>query len=340
MVESAINLDVAVAIVSASIILSGILIGLGRAFSIKRVESFGVEELVQSIINAALIGAFASIIALVGSLANLDSEGICSNSPDILIKAKCNFEELNMHIWKFQTQTIHSLNTIGYYKNLELNFGLFSTKPFESIEPIFRILSDQITTLNLLLTINMGLISFMEFMSKNALTLILPLGLLLRSFFLTRKIGGILIGIAIGTVLVFPTFVLGFENPIPTLINATNATNNFNSNIYYAPTPIIDLNNNYAVAARIDVMSGRCFNQSNTSLCNNQTLTAANISSQMPDFSGDTTILLQKNSDAISKAFIYSVVSPIFALLISILFVMEIGGILGSELITSTASLI
>jgi hypothetical protein len=216
----------------------------------------------------------------------------------------------------------------------------FSTKPFESIEPIFRILSDQITTLNLLLTINMGLISFMEFMSKNALTLILPLGLLLRSFFLTRKIGGILIGIAIGTVLVFPTFVLGFENPIPTLINATNATNNFNSNIYYAPTPIIDLNNNYAVAAKIDVMSGRCFNQSNTSLCNNQTLTAANISSQMPDFSGDTTILLQKNSDAISKAFIYSVVSPIFALLISILFVMEIGGILGSELITSTASLI
>lgn len=341
MVESAINLDVAVAIVSASIILSGILIGLGRAFSIKKIESFGVEELVQSIINAALIGALASIIALVGSLANLDSEGICSSAPDILIKAKCNFEELNIALWKFEGATVHSLNIIGYYKNLQLNFGLFSTKPFESIEPIFRILSDQITTTNLLLTANIGLISFMDFMSKNALTLILPLGLLLRSFFLTRKIGGILIGISIGTLLVFPTFILGFENPIENVVNATNTTENFNTNIYYSPTPVIDLNDNYAVAARIDVMSGRCFNQSNTSLCNNETLTATNISStNAPDFSADTTILLQKNSDVVSKAFIYGVISPVFALLISIFFVLEIGGILGSELITSTASLI
>jgi hypothetical protein len=116
MAQSAINLDVAVAIVSASIILSGILIGLGRAFSIKRIESFGVEELVQSVINAALIGAFASIIALVGSLANLDADGICSNSPDILIKAKCNFEELNNALWKFEAGTINTLNIVGYYK--------------------------------------------------------------------------------------------------------------------------------------------------------------------------------------------------------------------------------
>lgn len=340
MVESAINLDVAVAIVTASIILSGILIGLGRAFSIKKIESFGIEELVQSIINAALIGALASIIALVGSLANLDSQGICADSPDILIKAKCNFEELNSVLWKFESATIQSLNIIGYYKNLQLNFGLFSTKPFESIEPIYRILADQITTINLLLTINVGLISFMDFMSKNSLTLILPLGLLLRSFFLTRKIGGILIGISIGTLLVFPTFVLGFENPLENIVNATNTTQNFNSNIYYSPTPVIDLNNNYAVAARIDIMSGRCFNQSNTSLCNNETLTATNISAQPPNFSADTTTLLQKNSDALSKAFIYGVISPIFALLISIFFVMEIGAIMGSELISSTASLI
>lgn len=340
MVESAINLEIAVAIVTASIILSGILIGLGRAFSIKKIESFGIEELVQSVINAALIGALASIITLVGTLANLETTGICSNSPDILIKTKCNFEALNEQLWKFENALISSSNIISYYKNLELDFGGFSTKPFESLEPISKILSGQIITTNLLLTINLAIVGFSDFMSKNALALILPLGLLLRSFFITRKIGGILIAVAIGAVLIFPTFALGFENPVTQVKNATEKINEFNSNVYYAPTPIIDLNNNFAVAAKIDVMSGRCLNASNNSLCSNQTITGLNSTSNTPDFQGDMTVLMQTSSQVVSNASLYSIISPIFALLISIFFVVELGGILGSELISSTANLI
>ena len=70
MAEQYVGMSIAVVIVAASIALAGILIGVGRAFGYKRVENFGVDELAQSVINAAIIGGLASVIALMSGISS------------------------------------------------------------------------------------------------------------------------------------------------------------------------------------------------------------------------------------------------------------------------------
>ena len=48
MADTFAGMQIAVIVVTASIVLSGILIGVGRAFSYKRIENFGVEEFFAS----------------------------------------------------------------------------------------------------------------------------------------------------------------------------------------------------------------------------------------------------------------------------------------------------
>ncbi|MFH1685341.1 MAG: hypothetical protein ABH983_03465, partial [Candidatus Micrarchaeota archaeon] len=123
------------------------------------------------------------------------------------------------------------------------------------------------------------------------------------------------------------------------------------NNSFYASMPVVDLNDNYAIAGKLDLMSGHCFdvNLSNSSACN-QTLidqgfrvNTSNVSNitvwetVMPenlstDFSGDLTLISQSNSRSIAKSLLYSVVGPIFSLIITVVFVKELASILGSEI--------
>ena len=47
MADDFIGMGMAVIVVTASIVLAGILIGVGRAFGYKKVEHFGINELIQ-----------------------------------------------------------------------------------------------------------------------------------------------------------------------------------------------------------------------------------------------------------------------------------------------------
>ena len=108
---------------------------------------------------------------------------------------------------------------------------------------------------------------------------------------------------------------------------------------YYATVPVIDLNDNYAIAGKLDVLSGRCLelNMTNTSACaefmEQQNIT--NMTQQQNislDFSGDLTYLTQSNNYAISKSLLYAVVAPLFSLMITVVFVKELATLLGSEI--------
>jgi hypothetical protein len=133
--------------------------------------------------------------------------------------------------------------------------------------------------------------------------------------------------------------------------NSTALMQNFTNNSYYATMPVIDLNSNYAIAGKMDILSGRCGTQNlsmynlsnitnmtnftqtmNLSTCD-QFLLSQNLSQNVStDFSGDLTVLTQSNSIAISKSLLYAVIAPIFSLIITIVFVKELASILGSEI--------
>jgi hypothetical protein len=83
--------------------------------------------------------------------------------------------------------------------------------------------------------------------------------------------------------------------------------------------PILDLNGNNAIAAKMDNMSAS-WRVNNT----NYTYAA--------DFSGDITLIAQSNANAIAKILLYSVIAPIFAIIITMVFIKEMTSVLGGEI--------
>jgi len=270
---------------------------------------------------------------------------------DVVAQLICTLEEINTLLFTFFQELVALLTLIGYYQTIALDFGAFAISHLENLSYVSSVLSIQLLSTNIIMLL-VGLnIQITHFIGQNALALLFPVGLVLRTLFATRKVGGFLIALAIGLYLFYPTFVLIFPGPAPELENATASMQAFNNNSYYATLPVVDLNDNYAIAGKLDIMSGRCLeeNLSNTSACN-QTLidfglmtNVSNISNvtvwerTMPentslDFSGDLTYITQSNTNALSQSLLYSVIAPIFSLLVTIVFVKELANILGSEI--------
>jgi len=328
MPEEFVGMEIATIVVTASIVLAGILIGVGRAFSYKRVENFGIEEFIQSLINAAIIGAFAAIVQLINSVSSSVVEGACGTGTTVLEQLVCIMERTNANLFLLFQETVRLTNMLGYYQSLNLNFSLFSIQPFSNLSSISLLFSAQILLLQLLMVFVELNIQILNFIGENALLLLFPVGLVFRTFFATRRLGGFLIGLAIGAYLLYPSFVIIFPDPQPDVANATANVTEFNAKSFYATVPIIDLNDNNAIAAKLDVMSGRCFD-SNSPQC---VAAVQGHSREEVDFVGDLTVVAQKNTIAISKVLLYLVVAPLFSLIITLIFIKEITKILGSEI--------
>jgi hypothetical protein len=352
MAESFIGVEVAVQVVFASVILAGMMWGVGRAFGYKRLELFGFEEFIQSIINSAIIGSFAAIIELVGVVSSTAVSETCSEG-NVITQLSCTLGSLNNSLFLLFQELIRVLNILGYYQSISLDFGAFLISPFVNLGSVSSLLSLQLLAVNLIMILVVLNSQIASFIGQNALGLLFPIGLVLRTFFATRRVGGFLIALAVGLFIFYPAFTLVFPNPEPEVQNATALMENFTNNTFYATVPVIDLNDNYAIAGKIDVMSGKCdpsnytytntTNTSNTSsycddfiqqyynLTNFTNATFLSVNESY-DFSGDLTLITQRNGNAISKSTLYAVIAPLFSLIITIVFVRELANILGSEI--------
>ncbi|MDO8554765.1 MAG: hypothetical protein Q7S22_08200 [Candidatus Micrarchaeota archaeon] len=322
MVELTDTLRLATIVVTISIILSGIALGLGRSLGYRNMENFGKEELGQSIINAALLGIAATIIETTKSIsADAVKDTICQAaiSEDAIAKISCIQQSLSTALFGLIQENIKTLNIVGYYQTLSLNFGSFSIQPFINLGGVSSTLQSQLLILeNTLIMINLNS-QFIDFISQNAFGLIFALGLIFRAFFATRKLGGFLIALAIGLFVFYPIFIMAFPTPYTEIQSATVNASLFNNNTNYALIPIVDLNGNNAIAQKLDSLAGR------TSNVTNSTMT-------MTDFSGDLTTIIGLNANAIAKTLLYSVIAPIFSLIITVVFIKELSNILGGEI--------
>jgi hypothetical protein len=328
MAEDFVGIEIATTVVLASIVLSGILIGIGRAFSYKKIENFGVEELLQSIVNAAIIGSFGAIIFLISTVATGVTEKSCTKG-DVVAQLSCTLREVNVSVFSLFQEIIKSLNILGYYQSLKIDFSTFSIIPFSNLFALSAILSAHALSLQLEMMLLEFNVQILAFIAQNVLLLLFPIGLTFRTFFATRKIGGFLIALSIALIIFYPSFVLIFPNPKQDVMIAAGYASNFTNNTKYATVPIVDLNNNYALAGKLDMMSGRCDNAANSSHCYNLTGNSTNYSAE---FSQDLTLLIQTTGNSITKVFLYSAFAPLFSLILTIIFVRELAGILGGEI--------
>ncbi|MFH0927827.1 MAG: hypothetical protein V1822_04580 [Candidatus Micrarchaeota archaeon] len=200
-----------------SLILCAIALGLARAIGSKKLWSWGVEELAQAIINAALLGsimglgtiagAFTGVmqIAPIAGCSYLDS---AANSP--IAYSLCSIEASQNKTW----QIIDGANSQSFYlgalSSMQLSFEVVSASPFSSLSYAAKNYSDwsaQLSSLLSLLELNR---QFLLFISQAAFALFLPVGLLLRMFFATRKLGGAMMAGSISFFIVYPLLYAAF----------------------------------------------------------------------------------------------------------------------------------
>ncbi|MFZ5501572.1 MAG: hypothetical protein ACOY58_06660, partial [Candidatus Micrarchaeota archaeon] len=113
MADGFIGVEIAVVVVTASIVLAGLMVGLGRAFGIKRLEHFGLEELIQSVINAAIIGSFAAVIELVAMVSSSVVTESCAQG-DVMVQLSCMLGGLNDSLFLMLQGIVGTLALVGY----------------------------------------------------------------------------------------------------------------------------------------------------------------------------------------------------------------------------------
>ncbi len=201
--------SVASTLVLISIVISGILIGLGKAFASKRLAAFGAEELFQSIINGALVGGAFTLTSALDSLAkdSIPATGLfsaCASAQSIHSACLCGLQTVYSSASSLLQSTLFAGNIVGFVSKLGFTFGSVSSQPFFSLESSAAQLGTiQFYLLAIMLFSNLQYLAI-EFLSKYAIALLFPIGIFFRSFFATRKIGGAFLGLAIGAYIFFP----------------------------------------------------------------------------------------------------------------------------------------
>ncbi len=328
MAEEFVGLEIATYVITAAIILSAILIGIGRGFGYKKIENFGVEEFFQSVVNGAIIGAFALITTLINEVAESVGEGLCGEEKLIISQLICNFNEISGLLAAMMNEILKLLGTIGYYQTLVLDMDIITIQPFANLSQLSTALGLEIILLQAaMIIINMN-ITILNFIGQNALLLIFPLGLVFRTFFGTRRLGTFLIGLTIGLYIIYPSFVFIFPSPTEDIQNATANITEINNKTYYSAVPVIDLSDNNALGAKLDVMSGRCFD-SDSPQCQDAT---QGLERSDVDFVGDLGFVFQQVSIATGRVLVYLIIAPLLSLLITVIFVKEITKTFGGEI--------
>ncbi|MBD3390302.1 hypothetical protein GF415_05135 [Candidatus Micrarchaeota archaeon] len=312
----ALDLTIAGTIVALSIVLSGILIGLGRALGSHKVEYFGREELIQAIINAALVGAYATITLTATQIsAEISGDGLCTGGSAIE-NLLCTYEGVSGSTYSLLTAAVDLHSMAAYYQSIVLDFSTFSIQPLAHLSSVSMMLEAQVLTLQQLLLFSEIHVQLLSFFGPQLLTFFFPLGLVFRAFFSTRRLGGFLIALSFGLYLLYPSMVMVF--PQPDLNETEVSLAQMNNNTNYTTTPILDLNDNYAIAGKMDNMTN---------------LTAGN------DFTGDLTNSVQHLTYATSSLAIFIILAPLFSFIVTLIFIKEVTDIFGGEFFYSVGML-
>lgn len=323
---------VSVYLIGIMIAISGILIGLGYALNNKKFKEFGVEELSQSIINGALVGSMMLLFANNGIVNGIITSTTLSNGTsmncqqfmqsNVAICLAYNYLEGGGYTYMgvyhpsilasvLQVLTaLFSLNAIlGIIGSIGINIVGFTISFSQTVAPLINIIQYLIKGLT---TIAIGTLvqsSLLVFITVSATTVLLPLGLILRTFYPTRRLGGFVISVFIGLYVVLPlSYVLNvfmaatYSSTVnSTSINevAVNATNVKNSLLN------IPQSNQQGFVERISDA----------------------LYSLVQNFSGLTTQLM----DMLSFFIVYTIILPAFSLVLTAVSIREFSRLMGSE---------
>lgn len=262
------SFDWAIVAATISILLGGILFGTGIGLRFARLRLFGQEELAQGIISAAMVGgifAFCSALSVAAS-GIVPSSGWppCPSAANVAGTPfgfyECHLEAMSASYSELSSSLQRSSTITGFASSLKITEGNVSAQPLFALEESSRSLSEESRVANGIAALAHSELLVADVVRSSALVLFLPIGLLLRSFFATRKLGAAAMAIAVSAFMVYPllfihTFPAG--KSAQAAANATIASGNFNA--AFASIPSLELGSAAGVRDRIDEISGGDF---------------------------------------------------------------------------------
>lgn len=320
------GLNIAVLLVSIMLAIGGISLGIGYAIDNKKFREFGRDEIIQSLINGALVGGLLILFLNNGVMDSLIRSIVVVNGT----QATCSSFMVHNSAICFAYNYLVGSNQ--YYFN-----GVPHNSILTSVMGLIMILLPLYAALGLLKVFLSPLLSqiqtavqalgaaaisvtvqasLLTFIAASALTIVLPLGLVLRSFYPTRKVGGFLIALAISLYVIFP---------LTYLMNAAI------SNSY------LEAVNNTATSALS--ASSESVQSSITSIAG-QNLGNVSLLSALSGVGSWIAGLLNGIFVDVGQFIVYAFIMPAFSLAITGISVKELARLLGSEVPISRLSIL
>jgi len=241
--------SIAVSVIAIMMSIGGIVFGLGYAFDNKKLKDFGWNELIQSVINGVIVGALFFAFSSHGAIAQAINDVVISSN----VSATCQGYMSNNYAICFAYNYLVGLSPVkingssylslldsslallipisllymglGVLSSVQLNLGLFSIGLSAALGPI---LSQQKYIIEALIFAIIGIYTqatLLNVVAVVALPLLLPIGIILRTLYVTRRLGGAIMAIAIGLFAVFPLTYLLDAQVSATFSTALNQSN-------------------------------------------------------------------------------------------------------------------
>ncbi len=331
---------IAISIVSIMIAISGIAIGLGYSLNDKKLKEFGQTELYQSIINGVIVGAlffsFSSVGVVTGTINSIvQSTGAATNCAQYMSSNYAICFAYN-YLVGIGTLTINGTQTasllesaIGLLAPVSLTYvllALIGSLKFSIVivgislasvvNPVLQQLSYLMSALTFAI---MGIevqAVLLNVVSMVAVPVLLPIGIVLRTFYFTRKLGGTIIAIAIGLFTVFPMSYL-LDAQI-----TSSYSSSINSGLSSALAADLQSTNSNLVSSATSYESA---NTVGTGVLNG-------ISNTLKNVMGEAEAWVEHAINIISILIVEVFFLPTFSIILTIISIRELAKALGSEI--------
>lgn len=211
--------------IMTAVLVNITLLIIGRSFSIRELENFAKSEILQSVATAFMAIFLVTMVTsamdvsrqwIAGDLAcGGKSINIGSTAEDTMNEAysaiRCRLQERSLAVANVQDTYATGAATWADFLGLNSAVSLFGITVFKGdwVESLYKKTETTRITNNLATVLLIGLnaqSALLEYLRLNMLTVFIPVGILLRSFYFTRSVGALFISMGIGMYFLFPIF--------------------------------------------------------------------------------------------------------------------------------------
>jgi hypothetical protein len=327
---------IGITVISIMLLIGGIILGVGYALDDKKFKDFGKQEIYQSIVNGVILGSLILLFLPNGIISDIVNYAVSSNNasyscPGFMAQNSGICFAYNYLVgtaqYKFNSISYPSLSEItgsmlasfsalaiflGIISGTTINLIVVSFSPSSMIMPFLHQVQYIIEILSASLIGIYVQASILSFVAITAISVLLPLGIILRTFFPTRKLGGFIMAVAIALYVVFP---------LSYLIDATLMQS------YYSQ---YSQNSFQQIEVQAQSLNSQYLGSIPSSV-NSTSFNVADISGAASSLLNSLANIMQSLLFLLSGLIVQIFILPVFSIVLTGISIKELSGILGAE---------